>query len=78
MLIHWPSFILGVAITPVLAMIVVALWVTASERRQHRRMRNLGGASPAPKTIEPLRFTPRLVGKLRSTIEAQEDSAKAS
>ena len=75
--IHWPSFLLGLSVVPVLFLAAVALHRVREALRGGRRLAQTKGVAAAAHGVEPLRFTPRLMGKLSQPLET-DDQAQAS
>ncbi|MBT8493028.1 MAG: hypothetical protein KJO07_08210 [Deltaproteobacteria bacterium] len=77
MSIHWPSFLLGLSALPVLFLVAVALHRIHQALRGPRSLPQTSAAATGSHGLEPLRFTPRLIGQLRQPLET-DDQAQAS
>ena len=75
---HLTSFLLGVLALPVLAALVLVVLRFLNELKTGSGFAGGTGGSGIQSGLEPLRFTPRLMGKLRRPLEAEEDHARAA
>ena len=78
MSLHIPSFVLGVVSLPALVALVLIFYRLVVGSRQDSRLAGGSGHRQAHGGFEPLRFTPRLIGKLSRSLESKEDHARAS
>ena len=72
---HWPSFLIGVSTPVVVLAAVLILARIAATLRSTPWSAKTSRARLAP--FEPLRFAPRLIGKMRQPLEPK-DHAQAS
>ena len=78
MSLHIPSFLLGVVSLPVLAAVVLIFYRLLAGSHQDSRLAGGSTHRQGHGGFEPLRFTPRLIGKLSRSLETEEDHARAS
>jgi hypothetical protein len=73
---HIPSFLLGLVAFPALflAVLVVLRFVESVTSGRRREVT----ARPAASSLDPLRFTPRLISQLRRPLDGEHDHARAS
>ncbi len=75
---HLTSFLLGVLTIPALAALVLVVLRLVEALKKGAGFAGVKGGSSIQSGLEPLRFTPRLMGKLRQPMKAEEDHARAA
>lgn len=78
MSVHLPSFLLGLATVPLVALVVLAGYRLAASMSGSRGILAAKRSSRSPDGFEPLRFTPRLMGRLSKPLDPDHDHAQAS
>ena len=77
---HWPSFLAGLLVLPAFVLFAGVAHTVVQTFRRHRD-RYLDPAGPLPRGAEPLEFTSRVMGGIRSELRrsrSRKGSARAS